>query len=461
MDDGSATRRPVRRNALIGGMCVAVLVAAGSCLDGAASVPDPGPSAGTAPGPRGSPIASSGLLDRPTRGSLASDIAFVDGVRALPWGDGQQEVFPDGRVPGGPPEPPPDQRTVVFAGDVPGGRWAVVVGPIDFGAGPGALPGVPGGPDLAAAVFTGPRGAAPEQMTIAGGVNLVPANWTPALLDPTTGTLLVVATPGEQVEVSEGPEIAADGSGSRDYRQVETTDGIAVVRLPTRGHSDWASTLRVVRQGRPQSVQFPWPVSEPDSAVPDISIGFPRGEPSPTGREAAAWTAEQVLAEVGLPSTEVEVVAQWVGPMPGSGPWEVAVVTVTLPSGALVVSAQLRGPDDTGDPSMGSSMGGICGRAVLPAGPPASRRVYALPCDVVDVEKGEPLGSNLVVVAPRNVALVRTYDSNRAFLSEHPAVDGVVVVPLSPDTDTVEGLTPGGITSGRVELIGYAESFGD
>ena len=461
MDDGSATRRRSRRSVLIGGICVAVAVAAGSCLDGDASVPDPVPSADAAPGPRGNPIASSGLLDRPTRGSLASDSAFVDAVRALPWGGGQQEMRPDGSVPGGPPEPPPDQRTVVFAGDVPGGRWSVVVGPIDFGAGPGQLPGIAGDPDLAAAVFTGPPDAAPEQMTIAGGVNLVPANWAPALLDPTTGTLLVVATPGDQVEVSERPEIAADGSGSREYRQVETTDGIAVVRLPTRGQYNWASTFRVVRQGRPQSVQLPWAVSEPDSAVPDISIGFPRGEPSPTGRAAAAWTAEQILAEVGLPSTEVQVAAQWVGTMPDSGPWEVAVVTVTLPSGALVVAAQLRGPDHTGDPSMGSSMGGICGRAVLPAGPPASRRVYALPSDVVDVERGEPLGSNLVVVAPRNVSLVRTYDSNRTFLSEHPAVDGVVVVPLSPDTDTVEALTPGGITLGRVELIGYVENFGD
>lgn len=217
----------------------------------------------------------------------------------------------------------------------------------------------------------------------------------------------------------------------------------------------------MVRQGRPQSVLLPWAVSEPDSTAPDLSIGFPRGESSPTGREAAAWTAEQVLAEVGLPSTEVQLAAQWVGPMPGSGPWEVAVVTVTLPSGALVVTAQLRGPDHTGDRSTGSSMGGHCGRAVLPAGPPASRRVYALPCDVVDVGRGEPLGSNLVVVAPRNVTLVRTYDSDRVFLSEHPAVDGVVVVPLSPDTDAVEALTPGGITLGRVQLIGYAESFGN
>jgi hypothetical protein len=464
VDDSSATRRRSRRSIVMGGrgvvLAVAVVVAAGSCL-GDSPAPDPVPSTGTAarpePGSGGDPVARSELLDRPTRGSLASDSAFVDGVRALPWSSGGQETLPDGTTVVGPPEPPPDQRTVVFAGDVPGGRWAVVVGPIDFGAGPGVLPGTTGDPDLAAVVFTGPQGATPDQMTNAGGVSSVPATWTPALLDPTTGTLLVVSTPGDRVEVSERPEIAADGRGSRDYRPVETTDGIAVVRLSARGQYNWAATFRVVRQGRPHSVLLPWSVTGSSGVVPDIPIGFPRGVPSATGRAAAAWTAEQILAEVGLPATDVQVAAQWVGTMPGAEPGEVAVVTVTLPSGAVVVAAQLGGSGQAGV----SSTGGICGRAVLPAGPPARRRTYALTCEVIDVGSGGPGATNLVVVAPRNVTLVRTYGHDRTFLSEHPATDGIVVVPLPPNTVTAEALTPGGITHGRVELLGYAESVGD
>jgi hypothetical protein len=130
---------------------------------------------------------------------------------------------------------------------------------------------------------------------------------------------------------------------------------------------------------------------------------------------------------------------------------------VTLPSGAVVVSAQVRGPDRAD----GSTINGICGRAVLPAGPPASRRVYALTCDVFDVEDGQPRGTNLVVVAPRDVALVRTYAGDRTFLSEHPAVDGVVVVPLARNTDTVEAVLPGGVSLGRVDVLGYAQTLGD
>jgi hypothetical protein len=198
-------------------------------------------------------------------------------------------------------------------------------------------------------------------------------------------------------------------------------------------------------------------VTRPDDAVPDIPIGFPRGEPSTTGRAAAAWTAAQLLGELGLPGTDVQVAAQWVGTLPGSEPDEVAVVTVTLPSGAVAVAAQLNGPDRAGRPPRG----GICGRAVLPAGPPASQRLYALTCDVFDLETGAPRDTSLVIVAPRNVSLVRLYDADRTFLFEQPATDGVAVLPLPPDTDTVEALIAGGVTLGRVGLLGYTDSLGD
>jgi hypothetical protein len=456
VDDGSAMPRRSRRF-VIGGICVVLAVAAGSCLGEDPAPPDPTPSAGPDSGPHGDPVPSPVPLERPTRGSLASDSDFVDAVRALPWSSGRPETLPDGTVLESLPEPPLEQRTVLFAGDVPDGRWAVVIGPLEFGPVRGAPPEVPTAPELAVAVFTGPPDAAPGQLTHTGGISSAPADWTPALLDATTGTLLVVAEPGDQVEVSDRPEIAADGTGTRKYREVETTDGIAIVRLSPRGHYNWASTYRIVRQGRPRGVQFPWPVTNPAYTAPDLSIDFPRAAPSPTGRAAATWTAEQILAEVGLPSTVVQVTAQWVGTMPDWGAGDVAVVTVTLPGGAVVVAAQLSGPDLADGPSIG----GICGRAVLPAGPPASRRVYALTCDVFDEASGRSHGTNLVVVAPRNVTLVRTYSRNRTFLSEHPATDGIVVAPLPQNTDTVEALGPGGVTLGRVELLGYADSFAD
>jgi len=82
-------------------------------------------------------------------------------------------------------------------------------------------------------------------------------------------------------------------------------------------------------------------------------------------------------------------------------------------------------------------------------------------CEVVDVTTGAPMSASLVVVAPAEVTLIRTYDSERTFLSEHAAVDGILVVPLPLGTDTVEAVTAAGVTLGRVELLGRMVDFGD
>ncbi|UOY02055.1 hypothetical protein [Blastococcus sp. PRF04-17] len=80
--------------------------------------------------------------------------------------------------------------------------------------------------------------------------------------------------------------------------------------------------------------------------------------------------------------------------------------------------------------------------------------MLALICDVVADTVGAPMRTNLVVVGPTDVALVRTYDFDRRFLSEHPAEDGVVVVPLPAGTEAVEAVTTGGISLGRVAIFG-------
>jgi hypothetical protein len=58
--------------------------------------------------------------DGPARGSLAGDAAFVEAVRQLSWSD------PGARA----AAPPPAGSQVLFAGDVPGGRWALVSRPL-------------------------------------------------------------------------------------------------------------------------------------------------------------------------------------------------------------------------------------------------------------------------------------------------------------------------------------------
>jgi hypothetical protein len=164
-----------------------------------------------------------------------------------------------------------------------------------------------------------------------------------------------------------------------------------------------------------------------------------------------------VLGELGLAPDGLEVTAQWVGDVPARGPGQAAVLTVTLPNGAVVVDGQWLLPPQVD----GTVQGADCGRDVLPAGPPAARRVYALVCEVVDDTSGAPVQTSMVVVAPPDVVLVRTYDGDGGFLSEHPAQDGVVVSRLPLGTQTVEAVTSGGISLGRAGLLSNTASFSE
>jgi hypothetical protein len=417
---------------------------------GAVSADDGGPRAAAAP---------ADVFGGPTRGSLAGDQAFLDGVRALPWSDESPVRAADGTILYYLPDPPVEARTVVFAGDVPGGRWALVVGWTTD-----APPDAAGVPQdvvprdaLAAAWFTGPPGAGVEQMTLASGPNSIATDWPVALTDPRTGALVVVAAPGNEVEVSHRPLIDADGRTSRQWRQVETDDGVAVTRIsPFPRAYDGSTSYRVLRGGRLEARDVPWSLHAEDLGE-ELPVEYPRGRPSELGEQAARYAAENVLQELGLSGSDVTITAQWVGGVPADERGQAAVVTVTLPSGAVVVEAQWHMPPE----SDGSNMGSFCGRAVLPAGPPAERRVHAVACEAIDGTTGAPLSTNLVVVGPPEVALIRTYDDDRTFLAEHGAVDGVLVVPMPLGTESVEAVTSGGVTLGRVDVLGHAVDFGD
>jgi hypothetical protein len=285
---------------------------------------------------------------------------------------------------------------------------------------------------------------------------LIKPSWSTELLDPATGVLVVVAAAGDEIEVSERPVFAADGSMSREYRGVGTTEGVAVVQLASTGLPYRTATVyRIVRDTAGPPIR-PWTVTgEAPGRTP--VIGYARGEPPEPGRTAAGDAAQRLLGEIGLPPGEVEVTAQWVGDVPSRGPGQAAVVTVGLPSGALAVAGQWLTPtqDD------GSALSGDCGRAVLPAGPPPSRRVYALLCDVVDDTTGVLMQTSMVVVAPPEVVLVRTYDADGRFLSEHPAQDGVTVTRLPIGAQKVEAVTSGGVSLGRTGILGDTRDLGD
>jgi hypothetical protein len=464
----SADRQRARRNLLVAvggvilvGTAVSQLgdTGAGEAVpaSGDGSVTSSAP-ASVLPGGGSAGRRDDGMFAGPTRGSLAGDHAFVDAVRALPW---TQEPPPpaEDRMTSYLPDPPVETRSVVFAGEVSGNRWVLVVGRFaDVPPDSSGLPGQDAGPgQLVAAWFTGPADARAEEMRLRSGPNAIPTDWPLAVTDPRTGALVVVAVPGDVVEVSERPEITADGSTTRAWQEVETVDGIAITRVsPSLQPYDASTSYRVLRNGRAEARDMPWSFHSDEPPVP-VPVEYPRGRPSALGEQAAGLAAQHVLAELGLSPEQVEITAQWVGSVPAGDIGQGAVVTITLPSGAVVVEGLVLLPEQPG----GATTGAFCGETILPAGPPAARRVQAMACEVVDHTTGAPMNTSLVVVGPPEVALIRTYAADRTFLAEHAAVGGILVAPLPLGTDTVEAVTAAGVTLGRVELLRHSVDFGD
>jgi hypothetical protein len=163
----------------------------------------------------------------PTWGSLAGDAAFVEAVRRLSWTD------PGAAAAG----PPPDGAQVLFAGDVPGGRWALVAHPLTVPpplVDDDELERQLGTGSVALAWFAGPPGAAPDELRLRSAPLLSEPGLPVALRDTTTGTLAVV---------SPAPAAAArvlDSNGT-PLAELPLTDGLAVRPAP-----DGTATVEVL-----------------------------------------------------------------------------------------------------------------------------------------------------------------------------------------------------------------------
>ncbi len=208
-----ARRRTQLRLGAVGAVVVAA-VAVGSVL-----VPD-GPSAEPATAVAGAPDVPDlpASSDRPTHGSLAGDADFVEAVRRLSWSD-----------PGaGAPVPAPAGSQVLFAGDVPGGRWALVARPLTVPpplVDDDELERELGTGSVALAWFAGPRGAAPEELRLHRAPVVTGPGLPVALWDRVTGTLAVVA-----------PDPAADArlldATGAFLAELPLADGLAVDAAP-------------------------------------------------------------------------------------------------------------------------------------------------------------------------------------------------------------------------------------
>jgi hypothetical protein len=163
----------------------AVAVAVPLMLDGEPA----GSVSAVADAPAGADLPGSDVYGVPTRGSLAGDADFVEAVRQLSWaGEGKPGT-----------EPPVERRHVVFASDVPGGRWALVAArrtvPPPLVDDPELEDDLDALGDVTLAWFAGPPGATPEQLRLSGVPRTTDGDRPAALSDATTGALVVVAAP--------------------------------------------------------------------------------------------------------------------------------------------------------------------------------------------------------------------------------------------------------------------------
>ncbi len=208
-----ARRRSQLRLGAVGAVVVAG-VAVGQVL--VLDAPSSEPATAVAEAPDVHDLPASG--DGPTRGSLAGDAAFVEAVRQLPWSD------PGARA----AAPPSAGSQVLFAGDVPGGRWALVTRPLTVPpplVDDDELERELGMGSVALAWFAGPPGAAPDELRLWSAPAITEPGLPAALWDPATGTLAVVAP---------SPAVTArvvDGNGT-PLAELPLDDGLAVQAVP-------------------------------------------------------------------------------------------------------------------------------------------------------------------------------------------------------------------------------------
>jgi DNA-directed RNA polymerase specialized sigma24 family protein len=382
------------------------------------------------PDPLSTPTPTVSAYAGATRGSLATDDAFLRAVRTFSW-------------PGSLGAPSPGTRRVVFAGDLPGGggRWVLM-----------STGGNPSAP-AAVAWFTGPTGATPDDLELFS-TRAHPDPALPlALTSPATGGLVVVTAPGDRVQVSLRPQIAGDGSVGRTFLPLPTIRGVAVASLPpVVGATATSVRLTVDRAGVPVPAPVPAVVIDGSTPPAPLQLSRLRAQPAPAlGDLAVEPQVRDVWGQLGLPARTAAVTLLWAGDLPGPNdrPARLTVAAIEQPSGAVVVTAPFG---YAADPS-GRAGSSWCGTGVLPAGEPLDQRVVVVPCDISDGTADPEISRFLVVVAARTATTVQLLDESGALLSEHPLQDGVAVVRSPGDVSRVLVTGADGGTSAGTPLL--------
>jgi hypothetical protein len=399
-------RRRHRRGRRAQLLTAAAAVAVVALFTGAATLigdRTPGRSSDTAGTPSARPVP--GILDWPTRGSLAGDTDWVEGVRRLDW-DVPSELQGDA------PEPPVDARHVAFAGDVPDGRVALVVG-VDDGL-------------TAAAWFTGPADAEPADME---AVDLPqrahPTTSAQAMVrsaSPTGADVLLVAVgpPGSSMDLSAPPAVDAAGGESHPRVELPTDDGVAVYTL--QGSWSFTREIRIRVDDRLSYQVLPTLVFTDDPGP----TGPRRGEVEMTEDFIVGETTASLLAEYALTEDQARpsVLVSGDGHGDADGTERAVLIGLTFPSGATGVwlLTYEKQPD-----GWSSTLGRL---PHAPAGTRVEERLVAVPVD----------GAHLALHAPAAAVRAEVLTAEGAVLGSVDLVDGGYVgeVPggsFAPSTD--------------------------
>lgn len=405
-----------------------------------------------------------------TRGSLAGDTGFVDGMLRVPW-TYQQWVTSSGGTTLDPQLQPdvgwtsqttdlaaayaPDQRTVVFAGDVPGARWAFVVLAGELGD--------------TGAWFSGPPGAAPEEMTISGTPQTVGPDEPVAHLDLANPErpLVVLTRPGDDVALSERAVLEADATVTRTYAPLpdDDADGVLVTALTSSTQFGDPASVRIDRDG-----ETAWRSSPSEAGVPaGIDRDDPRGwgvgiegrypatvDPGYDYLDAALATALSPfgLSLADLPARNAsELVQLFQGSARGTDTISEPLVTVygvELPSGARVlVGGWTAAVGDTTPEGLQPDQG-VSFLGVRPADADVATDVVALEMPVSD--RGGTTDT-LVVVGPVTASLARVFDTDGQVLTEVALQSGTTSMPTPRGASSVQVLRADGSTAGTSPVL--------
>lgn len=413
-------------------------------------------------------IPDADIYGMPTRGSLAGDAAFVEEVRQLPWTGALTEGVPAALDPPL-PDPPLETRNVVFAGDVTGARWALVAGqntvqPTGEAADPDLQTDLGALSDIAGVWFVGPPGATPAQMLLATVPRGISVDRPASLYDAATGALVVVSAPGDVIEISPRPEVAADATVRRTYVDTNSTDGAAVLALDANPYQGGlpAPVYRVSRSGMVVLEQGPDGYGDPDQApAPEIALNYLRPPNSPFAARGLPLDEQRMAAEIlsqyGLRPDQIAFQVHYAGPLPGtSGQLAgLTVLTATFPSGAVLTRAFWLQELDS---SLGYFGGGSCAMDDLSAaGVPAAQRIIAMRCDAAAGAEDMPdPASTLVVIAPPALAAGSATAQAESGAIRLDLVDGGVgMAPFPEGAETVVVRDAEGTVLEEVPILSY------